>query len=177
MPLSGRKLDAGRYLMVAEGVDHPVFARAKLAALSAVAPLTFCELEEHVNWSLVQRWQQGRKVWSVLHQGENSAFDLQTEGRLPAQFNALKAAALERQSGEDNEAAADLIYELPLRLARAHTGMHPDDDSFGSSGFESFDAGLAQRWRDLPLLVRLSAWIAVFLVAAWAAGKTVRALF
>jgi hypothetical protein len=137
MPLAGRALDGGRYLIVAGSVDHPAFARGRLAALSNVAPVTLCEVEEHVMWSSVARWERGRKIWSVAHRGEESPLDLQTAGQVPGEFTTLKSEVFAMQEAEGGATAGiDLIFDLPIEFARRQTRLHPDDALFDEPAFE-----------------------------------------
>jgi hypothetical protein len=177
MPLAGRVLDDGRYLIVAGSVDHPAFARRKLAALAHLAPFTFCELEEHVMWSSVERWERGRKTWSVAHRGEDSALDLRTNGNLPAEFAALETAALAQQHAEGGVAAGvDLLFDLPIDFARHQTGVHPDDPAFDAPHFEQLRGGWRERWHTLPLLAQLAVGILVLYAFLYLAGALYRAL-
>jgi hypothetical protein len=178
MPLAGRTLADGRYLIVARGVDHHAFKRRKLSALSQLAHVTFCELEEHVMWSSVERWEHGRKAWSVAHRGEDSPLDLRTTGHVPADFIALKSAVLAQQEAEGGATAnVDLVFDLPIDFARGQTHLHPDDAQFNGPGFERLDAGWAGRWRELPFWSRLAVWIAGIYFLAYLAGALYRSLF
>jgi hypothetical protein len=177
MPLAGRMLDDGRYLIVAGSVDHPAFARSKLATLAKLAPFTFCELEEHVMWSSAERWERGRKAWSVAHRGEDSALDLRTSGSLPAEFAALETAALAQQHAEGGATAGvDLVFDVPIDLARNQTGLHPDDPAFDAPDFEQLRGGWRERWHTLPLLAKLAVGILVLYAFAYLAGALYRAL-
>jgi hypothetical protein len=170
-------LDDGRYLIVAGSVTHPAFGRRKLAALANLASFTFCELEEHVMWSSVERWERGRKTWSVVHRGEDSALDLRTGGTLPAEFTALEAETLAQQHAEGGAAAGvDLVFDLPIDFARNQTGVHPDDPALYEAGFEQLRGGWRERWHTLPLLAQLAFGILVLYAFAYLAGALFRAL-
>jgi hypothetical protein len=177
MPLAGRRLDDG-YLIVAGSVDHPAFNRRKLAALAGLASFTFCEAEEHLMWSSAERWERGRKIWSVTHRGEDSPLDLRTSGSLPAEFAALESAALERQQAEGGATAGvDLVFDVPLDLARSQTSLHPDDPAFDEPDFERLRGSWRERWHTLPLLAQLAAGIVVLYAFLYFAGALYRALF
>jgi hypothetical protein len=177
MPLAGRTLDDGRFLIVASGVDHPAFKHDKLTALSKIAPITFCELEEHVMWSSVERWKHGRKSWSVAHRGEDSPLDLRTVGNVPTEFTELRTDVFARQEAEGGvSAGVDLIFDLPIDFARQQTALHPNDTLFDEPDFERLDAGWAERWRGMPFLAKLAIWIAAVFLLAYLAGALFRAI-
>ncbi|MBK7952250.1 MAG: hypothetical protein IPK00_26735 [Deltaproteobacteria bacterium] len=177
MPLAGRMLDDGRYLIVAGSVDHPAFVRRKLEALARLAPFTFCELEEHVMWSSAERWERGGRTWSVAHRGEDSALDLRTDGSLPAELAALESEALEQQRAEGGATAGvDLVFDLPIDFARRQTGLHPDAPEFDEPCFEQLRGGFRERWHTLPLLAKLAVGILVFYAFMALAGLLYRAL-
>jgi hypothetical protein len=177
MPLAGRTLEDGRYLIVAGGGSSPAFRRDQLVALARRGAFTFCEFEEHVMWSSIERWEHGHKAWSVAHRGEESPLDLRTTGNLPDGFNALRSAALDKQQAEGGNAAdVDVVFDLPIDLARQQTRLHPDDAALAESTFEQLDEGWSHRWHRMPLLVRLAAWVAAFLLLCYLTGALFRAL-
>lgn len=175
--LAGRPLGGDRYLLLAYSSGHPAFARRKLEALARFASFTFCGLEEHVMWSSAQRWEDGREAWSAAHHGEESVFDLRTNGELPVEFAALERAARERQAAEGGATAGvDLFFDLPIDLAHRFAGLEVDDAVFDADGFERLDGGWRERLSAMPLWAKGVIFILALYALAYVAGAVYRAL-
>lgn len=82
-----------------------------------------CDEESHVGLSASGEWQDGARVWTLVHDNEAGDRPLMQEGEAPAEVRALLSAAATR--GDDDGDT----YELPLEAARSIVGYgleHPD---------------------------------------------------
>jgi hypothetical protein len=143
--LAARKLQDGRWLVVSDNCDEPLFATKHLAVISRKGRAFSGMFEEHVMASSFTAWGKGRKAWSLAHQGDDDALHLKTTGKLPGDVATLRDAALVKQRREGEDAEGDYLFELPLELARSHGGLDPDSD-FDEGEFEELSIGT---WREL----------------------------
>jgi len=143
-------LPDGRVLIVSNNSDEPLFSGKRAAQLSKRGRVVTAAMEEHVMFSGCAAWTSGRKLWAVTHKSEESPRHLAVTGKVTSDFAALKRAAFEEQDVEDGSAAeVDHVFDLPLRYARAQTGLDVEEN-FGVAerGFEQLDVGFWKRgWR------------------------------
>src|SRR6185312_13383056 len=71
-PMVGAPLDGGWYLLVARGCDHRMISDQVLKTLSRRCRVIACSIEEHVMFSGAALWENGERVWSVSHQGDEN---------------------------------------------------------------------------------------------------------
>ncbi len=74
--------------------------------------------------SSVAGWKDGREVWSVTHDSEETPLHLDIRGEPPAGFAAIRDR-LTRQQEEDD--GADFIFDIPVALAKEITGYRYDE--------------------------------------------------
>ncbi len=80
-------------------------------------------VEEHVMFSYASGWSDGMKLWSVLHESEQSIDHLETTGDLPAAFASIRDRLRAEQQQAGGEAAdLDHVFDVPVELAKALTG-------------------------------------------------------
>ena len=70
--LEGAASDAGWYLIVADGRDHRLIQAPVLTRLSAGCGVLTCTVEERNLSSAAAGWRDGRRLWSVTYEGEDS---------------------------------------------------------------------------------------------------------
>jgi hypothetical protein len=127
-PISGSALDGGWFLLVGQGCDHRLIDPSLLAALSARWPCVACSVEEHVMFSSAAFWRAGSQVWSALHDAQKGIYDLVASGQLPSSFAELRQSKFQQQEREGGQAAnVDLIFDVPLLLAKELTGFKHDE--------------------------------------------------
>jgi hypothetical protein len=83
-----------------------------------------CYLESHVMISAAAGWENGRRVWSVLHESEKDIDHLETEGELPEPFAVIREAQFAKQKEQGDRPTIDYIFDVPRNLAAAVTGFH-----------------------------------------------------
>jgi len=128
-PIAGAALTNGWYLLVGQGCNHRLIGRALLSSLSARWPCVACSVEEHVMVSSASLWNAGHEVWSVSHDAQRGRFDLTAAGNLPAAFDELRRRTIREQEAEGGEkAGVDVIFEIPLLLAKEITGFKHDEE-------------------------------------------------
>ena len=77
-------------------------------------------------------WSDGEKVWSIEHRGEQGTMDLTSDGSLPPVFSELREKYFSEQEAEGGEhAGVDLIFEIPLAVARSLVGFKHDEETPG----------------------------------------------
>ena len=96
-------------------------------------------------------WENGQRVWSVSHQGDEKLHDLSADGVLPDFFPSVRDALLAKQAAERGvDAGVDYVFEIPLELARRITGFaHDSAASVEIDRFEVLDPASAKPWWNL----------------------------
>jgi hypothetical protein len=113
----------GSYLVVVQRGDHLV-GNALLKDLSIGTALTACFVEEHVMYSTSVGWEDGRKIWSVVHDSEKGSGHLAVDGVAPSALAPIRARL---ESAQRADAEADFIFDIPIDLAKALTGFRHDE--------------------------------------------------
>jgi hypothetical protein len=127
-PVSGTALNGGWFLLVGQGCDHRLIDRALLQSLSVRWPYVACSIEEHVMFSSAAFWHAGTEVWSASHDAQKGIFNLAVSGELPGSFDQLRESKFREQEAQGGPAAdVDLIFEVPLLLAKELTGFKHDE--------------------------------------------------
>ena len=127
-PISGAALNEGWFLLVGQGCDNRLINRTLLESLSARWPCVACSIEEHVMFSSAAFWRAGAEVWSAAHNAQKGIFDLVVSGELPGSFDHLRASKFREQEAEGGQSAdVDLVFEVPLLLAKELTGFKHDE--------------------------------------------------
>jgi hypothetical protein len=147
-PLVGAPLDGGWYLLVARGCDHRMIGEQFLKTLSRRCRVIACSIEEHVMYSGAALWENGERVWSVSHQGDENLHDLSANGALPDFFAGVRDELLAKQAAEGGkDAGVDYVFEIPLEVARRITGFaHDSAASVEIDRFEVLDSAPAKPW-------------------------------
>jgi hypothetical protein len=149
-PLSARALADGSVLVVSRHCDEPLFAGKKLVEISRRHRVVLTVQEEHVMESRCTVWSLGRKKWSVVHKGgDEGSLHLKTMGKLPAEFAEIRNRAFELQRNQEGagDEPVDFVFDVPLRLARALTGVdHEQGFADATVPFEELDIGRWRRW-------------------------------
>lgn len=132
-PITGLGLANGWYLVMADECDHKMLSDRVAVSLSSGASVIGCSVEERVLASSAMLWRQGKRIWSVQHRGGvHGIMDLVIDGRLPDGFYQLRDVYCARQvSAGGAKAGADLIFEIPLALAKSFVGVHHDEPLSG----------------------------------------------
>jgi hypothetical protein len=134
-PISGGLLKSGWYLVVAQG-EHRVTDPRVAGEISKTWPCVTSVVEEHVMFSAAHRWRGGRAEWSIVHDSGQGINHLDVAGDPPPSFAGMREAALKEQADEGgSDAEVDLVFDLPLLIAKELTGYKHDE-----SGPEAFEA-------------------------------------
>jgi hypothetical protein len=127
---SAATLPDGWFLVFcAKHCEPKAFKEAALAVLAAGCELVHSSVEEHVMFSSSAYWQEGRKVWEIVHDAQEGVDHLQASGELPPYFAAIRTryfSELEAAGGDQNE--VDYIFEVPLEVGAALTRFRHDLD-------------------------------------------------
>ena len=126
-PIVGAELSAGWYLVVANRSEHRLTRDGVLQRLSVGCEVITGDVEEHVMVSAAGGWNNGHRVWSVMHDGQRSVKHLETKGDLPAAFAGIRDKLLAQQQAEvEGENAVDHMFDVPVELAKTLTGYRHD---------------------------------------------------
>ena len=142
--LVGRELSGGWYLLIANTCDGKIVRDENLAKLSDDCHVVACSIEEHVMFTSSALWKDGKKIWSVRHNGEEDPFDITEQGILPASYSVLKAQAIAEQKAESKEdTMVDYLFDFPLLLAKQLVGFKHDETSpkIQQDSYEVFEDG------------------------------------
>lgn len=118
----GATLDSGWYVIV-DLSEHLQKQNELLARLSAKCDILIGSIEEHVMDARVTCWQNGKKLWEVIHNAETSDDHLQVMGTPPKEFGSIKAQAIEQAKEDDG---VDHYFEIPVALFEQLTGYRYD---------------------------------------------------
>lgn len=139
-PFTGRTLPSGWFLLVFNRSEHKFIKPKSLATLSSNCDLVACSAEEHVMVSTSELWRDGRQIWRVEHDAQESIDHLNTSGALPDRYVAIqKQCAEEHEKAGGKNADVDHFFDIPLKTAKTIVGFkHDDDDGLEDSSFEVF---------------------------------------
>lgn len=127
--ISAVKLDTEWLVLWYNEYGCPFLGPKDLAALSKEHDVLLCLVEEHVMASSSELWSLGIRKWWISHEGENGPKGLSFEGELPGCFSSIRAEMEKTQSAAGgDEADADYIFEIPLKVAQSIVGFKHDED-------------------------------------------------
>jgi len=124
------------------------FKPASLARLSAQCELIASAVEEHVMFSSSSFWKDGKNLWSVAHDAQQSIYHIDAKGELPPWFATIEVNARESQDAEGGtKANVDLMFDVPLDVGAELTGFRHDQDisSLVEKPFEILHAVVSQQ--------------------------------
>ncbi len=119
-PFCGGRLPSGWYLVIHGGHE---FTIEEAARLSRGCELVACFVDERVMVSRAAGWNDGREVWSVIHEAGEDPLHLDVRGVPPAGFAAIRDR-LTKQQEEDG--SCDFMFDIPVSLAAELTGYRHD---------------------------------------------------
>lgn len=129
-PISGVALDENWFLLVGQGCDHRLIAQDFLWQASIRWPIVACSVEEHVMFSSAAFWSDGLERWFISHNAQKEIFNLETRGELPLSYEELRKTIIQEQKDEGGQGAGvDLIFDIPLLLAKNVTGFKHDEET------------------------------------------------
>jgi hypothetical protein len=122
------ELPDGWFLVFANRFDSPLLSERTLSTVSAGCRVIACQVEEHVMYSNAACYENGRKVWRVEHDAQQSIYHLAADGELPEGFHALYDILRREQDAEGGEKAdVDFIHDVPVTLAQNITRFRHDE--------------------------------------------------
>ena len=81
--------------------------------------------------SLAACWRGGHRVWSVYHDsgGRSGSLHLDIKGEPPAPFAEIRTRLTsEQEAAGGKKARVDMVFDVPVELARSVTGYRHDQD-------------------------------------------------
>lgn len=110
--------------------------------LSSGGEVVTCVVEEHVMYSEATGWRDGRQIWFIRHDAQESIGHLEASGELPSIFFAIRSRLTSQQEAAGGEKAdVDYIFDAPVDVAEALTGFRHDKvlSELGESSFEELE--------------------------------------
>jgi hypothetical protein len=141
-PLAGTELPGGWYLVCADTCDAPFLQEDVLERLSSGGEAVICSVEEHVMYSESAGWFDGRQIWSVRHDAQESIGHLEASGEPPPTFITIRnRLASEQEAAGGEQASVDYIFDIPVQLAEAVTGFRHDKvlPELGENPYEALE--------------------------------------
>jgi hypothetical protein len=127
-PFGGAAMSTGWYLIVADRGEHKLISEPIVQPVSTKVDVVTCWVEEHVMASEASFWSQGRRIWSVSHDAQQGEEHFESNGKLPAFFDEIRASAFADQASKGKSEGVDFIIEVPLEMARRIAGYKHDAD-------------------------------------------------
>jgi uncharacterized RDD family membrane protein YckC len=132
-PLVGVTLPTGWFVVMVNRYAPVWYDDEALAGLSVGARVVRCEAEDHAMYSTGAGFEDGRRVWSMVHDEGQALDHLETEGDLPPEFAAVHAELQRQHDAAVAEAAVrgesvdvDHMHDAPAELAEKITGFRHD---------------------------------------------------
>ncbi len=122
-PLVGAQLPDGWYVVLSNQ-DVRFSDEGILERLSSQSEVVVCFVEEHVMCSSASGWTDGRKVWSLLHDAQQSIEHLENVGDPPTSFVTIRdRLQAEQQQAGGKKAGVDFFFDVPVEVAKDLTGF------------------------------------------------------
>jgi hypothetical protein len=112
------------FLVTARRCDHRLVKSKSMSGLSVGCVAVACNIEEHVDFTSSELWQNGTLVWRIEHQGEEDPENLSATGELPIRFHEL-LSSVESQDSENLD--GHFHADIPLILAKEFSGFRHDE--------------------------------------------------
>lgn len=130
-PISGTLLPTAWYVVVFNGIDHPLQRADRMQRISEAFPTLRCLVEEHAMYSAAAAWAAGRRTWHVVHDPRIGRDHLSTTGDVPPELDAINRDIAARRTaigGMGRMLPVDYVFDAPLLLAKRITGFKHDED-------------------------------------------------
>lgn len=124
-PISGSELPCGWYVLFLNDVTHPYVSGDTLRELSRGCSVLGCQVEEHAMVSASFFYQNGTRIWNVVHDSEKGLYHLEIDGDPPESFSISECRQKQDSAGGEG-AGVDYIFDAPLELARRICGYRHD---------------------------------------------------
>lgn len=135
--LTGAPLPNGWYLIFVNHCDSKYISDPIQTDLSKECEIVSCSIEEHVMYSMSQYWINGHKVWQVSHDAQQGMFNLESQGKLPENYQSIKSTNYSEQLSAGGENAdVDFMFDIPLLLAKSITGFKHDEENTADIALE-----------------------------------------
>ena len=123
-PISGAVLADGWYVVVLDRYGHALLNDDTLHRVSKLGEVVAGAGEEHVMCSFSSGWQDGRRLWWVMHDAQVGIDHLEVEGEMPSGFDQIRDHLISQQEAEGgSEAEVDYVYDIPLDTAKLVSGF------------------------------------------------------
>lgn len=148
--ISGVPLPNGYYVLFIERCFHPFVTPEVLSRVSLGCEIVGCQVDESIMASASFSWQDGKRVWNVIHEADKGVRNLQIEGSPPHALAELTAEATKLQKKERKIPFLPLPWEIdhffsiPINLSAAVVGYEHDraNYSWGSPMYEPLAEGM-----------------------------------
>jgi len=118
------RLPTGWYVVVSGVFDLRILSDETVQRLAQGCEVIRGSVEDNEMISVAEGWKDGRRVWSVTHDAGQGEEHLEVEGEPPSILASIHARLRTAQDAESGP--VDHIFDVPVDLAKAVTGYHPD---------------------------------------------------
>ncbi len=100
----------------------------RIADASAGAFAIGCAIEEHVMFSGLRAYRDGKSAWAVVHDASNGIYDLTVSGSALPGLDAIRERLTREQDDEGAaEAGVDTMFDAPVELGAAVCRFRHDE--------------------------------------------------
>jgi hypothetical protein len=134
---TGCKLQSGWFVVVINEYGHPFMSSQSLASLSTDNDIVACAIEEHVMVCTAEEWRNGRQIWRLEHDAQQSMEHISASGQLPEVYASIEQASAEQQAEAGGKKAdVDYFFEIPVETAKNIVGFKHDEAGLSGDRFE-----------------------------------------
>jgi hypothetical protein len=124
------RMDTGWQVLWYNKFECPFLDQDVVVALSKTHEILVCTVEEHCMDCAATLWRGGRRLWHLHYDGSRGPKGLDVDGDLPPCLPAIKdEMEREQLAAGGDKAGVDMIFEIPVRVAKTLTGFKHDEDS------------------------------------------------
>lgn len=125
--------------------NDPTFAKIEYCQpLSRLAPVVSCWVNETMMFSSANYFDDDQYLWFVGHDAQKGIYNLEYDGELPPQFEAINGRLNEQQDAAGGEKSdVDFMFDVPLELAQSICGFKHDCWKFDWGEPKFFVANIA----------------------------------
>lgn len=111
-PFSGAEIPGNWFILFAN--DFGFVSHERLAELSGGCRVVACQVHEGIMVSASYAYENGRRLWELVHDAQESIDHLSVLGSPPPSFESIRQRELQNQR---TASGVDYIFDVPLEVA------------------------------------------------------------
>lgn len=140
------------FMIAASRCDHRIISESSLTVLSKNCRAVSCSVEEHVNFSSTELWENGERIWHVEHAGEVDEHNISFQGKIPQRFHELLATV---EPDDSDNLNGHYHMDIPLIIASEISGFRHDA---GDVNFDFLEIAECYVARNAEIKTKKSWW-------------------